>query len=323
MKRALGVASLVLASAGCDSAPAAPAPVSSAVASARPAPSAREKPSRARARSARPQPEKRASLSDLELIASRHYRARQGRASVRVVLATKAQPLAAQGPAAHRAIAELVAPKASTETQFVAIPLRELSRAARDDRTRSSFRELRVLADGTVQSALITLPPGELERVDLGDVAPGARARAWEATLAAKETPPADQQALLAAYQQLLAVDYLADNRRRRYAWLDADAGRLLALDDNDAFSAKWNERGVGDPYERLAAHGVYSKSLRERLEKLDAASLEARLRAGPDRSLLIAPKQLDELMQRKQSLLRLIAGRVRLRTEARALALP
>jgi hypothetical protein len=126
---------------------------------------------------------------------------------------------------------------------------------------------------------------------------------------------------VLASYQSLLAADYLVGNLIRQEVLLDGE--QLIALEGNDAFSARGKDGAVGDALGRLSRHLVYSQSLSERLAKLDATAIERALRGGPDRALLVTPKQLGEVVDRARTLDRLIAVRVRQRGREHALALP
>jgi hypothetical protein len=329
MSRWLGWVALPALLLGCDApAVAPPEPLAAGPSSAAASASARPRSSRPRpgARPGVKKPATQPSLTRLSLEAGGRWRAEGKTAGkpLAVVLSTKQRPLSPRAPAAHGAVARLVAPHLAAPTSLAAIPLAELTRAAADDRTRRALADsARVLADGTVLAALIELPEPPLKTVDLADLAEGRRAWSWESKLSTKQDPPADQVQLLASYQTLLALDYLVDNLSRQQVALDEAGGRLVAIEGNDVFSGIGKGGAVGDAFGRLSGHLVYSKSLKERLSKLDKAGLELALRESPDRSLLVTPKQLDEIMARKGTLERLLEARIRQRGRERALALP
>jgi hypothetical protein len=304
---------------GCDApAPAAlEPPVAPSGSAAAPASSVRARPLRSARAASGP------ALAGLSFDAGR-WRGQLGGRPIAIVLSTKQRPLAPNAPAAHFGLARLLAPDLVAPTKLHAIGLADLLRAAEGERERRALAEsARVLADGSVRAALVELPAARLKSVDLGDLGEGRRAWAWESKLSTKSSPPEDQTALLASYQTLLAVDYVAANLIRREVMFDESQGRLLALEANDVFSAVPKEGAVGNGLGRLSGHLTYSKSLAERLAKLDKPAVEQALRAGPDRALLVTPKQLDEVIARKSTLERLIETRIKQRGRERALALP
>jgi hypothetical protein len=246
-----------------------------------------------------------------------------GRRAVRVVLASREQPLAPRAPAAYFAIAEIVAPGLAPKTTLLDLPLGDLVRAAGDARTQRVIERARVLGTGTVWVALIELPAARSTAVDLGDLREGRLAWSWESKLVTKDGPPAELARLLASYQTLLAVDHLTANLARREVQHDAERQVLVPVEANDVFSPRGVDDAVGEASARLHRHLTFSARLVDRLEKLDRASAERALSRSPDRSLLVTPKQLDELLERKSSLSKLIETRIRQRGRERALALP
>ncbi len=246
----------------------------------------------------------------------------EGGAAVGVVLATKAAPLSAQAGAAHFGVASLVAPDVVPPTALRSLSLGSLSRAADAPTRRVLGEQARVLNDGTVQCTLQLTPTVKLSRVDLGDLAEGRPGLRLEARLTTKDAPPAEELTLLSRYQGLLVVDALVLNLARREVRLDREASVLLALDDNEVFSAAGRPGAVGDAFNRLARHLVYSRSVTDRLRRLSREALEVALTPNGG-TLLVTPKQVDEILDRRRALLRTIDQRIKQRGEDGALALP
>jgi hypothetical protein len=240
-----------------------------------------------------------------------------------VTLATQSQPLAPRARAAHFRIAERVAPGVVAPTALRALSVAELSQAA-DGPTRKQLEKLaRVLANGTVEVALTLAPAPTLTRVELGDVGEDKPARAWETSLGAREPIAEGQRVGLAQYQALLVIDYVTANGARVSVFRHDKTGRITAAEGNEAFSAVPKEGTQHDALTRLSRHMTYSKSLEERLSKLERAELEGALGWGEPASLLITPKQLDECIDRVRSVRRLMAERVKQRGAEKALGLP
>lgn len=322
MRLGAAAACALLLLGACDDAP---APVASAASSSAPVASA--PPARAPASAPPREPKPAGSLARLAFDADGRFvaeLARPGKPRALAVLATREAPLAPREPAAYRGIAELLAPGLAPATELSAVPLRELMRAATDARTRRAVeRRARVLADGTVLVAFVTAPAARLRPVDLTDVGEGRRAWTWESKLVKKDAPPEELGRVLASYQALLSVDYLVENLARGEVLLDEGEQRLVAVEHNQVFSPRPIGGRLGDPLARLAGHLVYSRTLADKLAALEQSAVERALSAGPDDSLLVTPKQVDEVLERKRTLQKLMETRVRQRGRERALALP
>ncbi len=248
-------------------------------------------------------------------------RLREG-GSVAIVFATKTAPLAPRAPGAHAGLSAEVSPATAAPTAIRRLPLRDVLAAAADDKARRELaKELRVLADGRVEATLVLLPQRRMVTLEVGRMLERTRAHKWETQLMSR-TPPTEPVALLAAYQSILAVDALCMNLRRSKVVIDEKSSSVLALDDNDAFSASGRDGAIGDTLPRLSRHLVFSKALEQRLRKLDRTKIEAALRS-PELGLLVTPKQLDEVEQRRQALLRLLDRRIKRRGRDKTLALP
>lgn len=244
-------------------------------------------------------------------------------ARVWLTLATKKQPMAARARAAHALIAERVAPGVVAPTALRALTVAEVSRAA-DSATRKRLeRDARVLANGTVEVALTLSPAPSLTRVELTAVDPSAPVQAWERLLGAREPVPEAAAQGLAQYQGLLVADHLAGNLARVGVYRHDKSGRITAADGNEAFSPAPTEGAQDDALSRLSRHMTYSKSLDDRLSKLEREGLERALGFGEPPTLLITPKQLEECLDRARNVRRLIAERVKQRGADKALALP
>lgn len=240
-----------------------------------------------------------------------------------VTLATRDNPLAPRGQAAHARMAELVAPGLVAPTFLRSLTVKELAEAA-DAPTRAIIaKKARVLADGSIEVALSLAPAPQLTKVDLVELLPEVQVTEWEAALGAKETATDKKAITLAAYQSLLAADYVAANLARRSVHWHEPSGRLTAVEGNDAFSAIPKGSVVSDALERLSRHMSYSKRLHERLGQLDEPTLEKVLTWGEPPVLLVSPKQKGEALEHAKAVRRLMEQRIKQRGEAAALALP
>jgi hypothetical protein len=220
-------------------------------------------------------------------------------------------------------VAALLAPDLVPATVLAAVPLSELARAAADARTQRMLAEnARVLADGRVRAALVSSAPGRVRGVDLADESAGSLAFAWEAALVRREPPTQALRAQLGLYQKVLALDHLLENQSRQRAFLTADGGRLIAV-QNDAFTPRPVEGALVNPLARLTRHVTFSASLAEGLRRLDRARLLRALSGGGEDAMLVTPKQLEQILDRKRGLERLVDGVVARRGRKKALGLP
>jgi hypothetical protein len=242
--------------------------------------------------------------------------------TVRVELATRDRPRAHRAPVAYERIAARVAPGLVPDAELRAIPLGELAKAALDTRTARHLEQVaRVLSDGKVRACLSLIPRPGAVAVDLGDLSEGSRAFGWESALVRREPPKEAERALLASYQALLVVDYLAGNLARKRVELAGE--RLLASMGNEVFSQRGVEAGVGDPLSRLLRHTAFSRRLQQRLSALERDSLERALRGPLDEGLLVTPKELEEIVDRRRGIEKLVDGLVTRRGRDKALILP
>ncbi|MBI3202562.1 MAG: hypothetical protein HYZ29_13560 [Myxococcales bacterium] len=244
-------------------------------------------------------------------------------ARVWLTIATKKQPLAARARAAHARLAERVAPGVVAPTALRTLSVAEVSRAASGEVRKRLERDARVLANGTIEVALTLAPAPTLTRVDLAAVDPDSPVQAWERLLGARDAVPEAAASGLAQYQALLTVDHLAGNLARVGVYRQDKSGRITAADGNEAFSPTPTEGALSDALSRLSRHMTYSKSLDDRLSKLEREELERALGLGEPPTLLVTPKQLEECLDRARNVRRLIAERVKQRGASQALALP
>lgn len=244
-----------------------------------------------------------------------------GGGTAQLIFATKIAPLAPRAPSAHANLAAEVAPAVVAPTALRMLSLKEILAAADEKTRRKLGGELRVLADGNVEATLVLLPAKRMVTLEVGRVLEGTRTHKWETELMSRPAP-SEPASLLAAYQQVLAVDALCQNLRRIKVAVDDDTKTVLALEGNDTFSAAAADGSVGDPLPRLSRHVLFSKALDERIRKLDRARIEAALRS-PSGGLLVTPMQVDEVVQRRDALQRLFDRRIKSRGRDATLALP
>ncbi len=241
--------------------------------------------------------------------------------TAQLIFATKLAPLAPRAPSAHANLAAEVAPAVVAPTALRMLSLKEILAAADEKTRRKLGGELRVLADGNVEATLVLLPAKRMVTLEIGRVLEGTRTHKWETELMSRPAP-SEPAALLAAYQQVLAVDALCQNLRRMKVAVDDESKTVLALEGNDTFSAAAADGSVGDPLPRLSRHVLFSRALDERIRKLDRARIEAALQS-PAGGLLVTPMQVDEVVQRRDALQRLFDRRIKSRGRDATLALP
>lgn len=244
-----------------------------------------------------------------------------GGGTAQLIFATKLAPLAPRAPSAHANLAAEVAPAVVAPTALRMLSLKEVLAAADEKTRRKLGGELRVLADGNVEATLVLLPAKRMVTLEIGRVLEGTRTHKWETELMSRPAP-SEPAALLAAYQQVLAVDALCQNLRRIKVAVDDESKTVLALEGNDTFSAAAADGSVGDPLPRLSRHVLFSRALDERIRKLDRARIEAALQS-PAGGLLVTPMQVDEVVQRRDALQRLFDRRIKSRGRDATLALP
>jgi hypothetical protein len=250
-------------------------------------------------------------------------------APVELQLATRDLPLHHRGPVVCRRVAELVAPAAVAETTLESLPLGELLRATPEARGRKLLGQtLRVLADGRVRGALIRVPPADLVKVDMTDELEGSAVFRWESALVRRETPSESLRKGLAAYQAVLVVDHLVQNQSRKSVLVGADGSSVVAAEGSDAFTPHPVEGALTVPLTRLARHVTYSASLVSRLRALDREKLVSALlvgaqSAGNGGEMLATPKEVEQILDRKRGLEKLVDGLVKRRGAEKALALP
>jgi hypothetical protein len=244
--------------------------------------------------------------------------------SVELRLATRELPLAHRGPVICRRVAELIAPDAVPETTLEVLPLGELLRAAPEPRSRKVLvQTLRVLADGRVRVAAIGMPPSGFAKIDVTDELEGSAVFRWESALVRRETPEASLRKGLSAYQAVLVVDHLVQNQSRKSLLVGESGSRVVAGEGSDAFTTQPVEGALTSPLTRLARHVTYSASLVERLRALDRERLVSVLGAGLGGETLATPKEIDQILERKRGLEKLVDGLVARRGRQKAMGLP
>jgi hypothetical protein len=243
---------------------------------------------------------------------------------VELRLATRELPLAHRGPVICRRVAELVAPEAVPVTTLEVLPLAELLRAAPEPRSRKLLAQtLRVLADGRVRGAAIGIPSSGFAKIDVTDELEGSAVFRWESALVRREIPDESLRKGLSAYQAVLVVDHLVQNQSRKSLLVGESGSRVVAGEGSDAFTTQPVEGALTSPLTRLARHVTYSASLVERLRELDRERLASVLGAGLGSETLATPKEIDQILERKRGLEKLVDGLVARRGRKKAIALP
>jgi hypothetical protein len=246
-----------------------------------------------------------------------------GKTPVRLVIATRNQPLLPRSRAAHFRIAEKLAPGLVAPTAFRSFKLAELLEFAEPTALAVLEKEARVLGNGRVEAVLALSPAPTLTRVDLTNLQENQIAWRWEGKLVVRERVPEADRVTLSEYQSLLAVDWILGNGKRRWVQLHEKSGRITVADQCEAFSATPDDNAVHDALGRFARHMTYSRSLNERLRALTRERVEKALKFGKPAMLLVTPKQAEEIADNARALERVIQTRVKQRGEADALGLP
>jgi hypothetical protein len=174
-----------------------------------------------------------------------------------------------------------------------------------------------------VRGAFVYWVPGML-RSDL-DTADGiARWSGWLATRGAAEATeiPAEHRALARDISNALVFDYLIGNRDR---WSGGNArplptGRLVIRDHNLAFPATLAAGVHARMSETLRRTSRFSRSVVERIEALDEASLRETVADRSPESLLDA-RQLAGVLERRAALLTYVGALVEAHGEAAVLS--
>ena len=246
-----------------------------------------------------------------------------GRAEL--LFATRQHPLAHRGPVVCRRLAELIAPASVRQTTLEILPLGEVMRAAPDEprRRKQLGQTLRVLADGRVRGALIAVPPDGFVPVDLTDELEGSAVFRWESALVRREMPERSLHDGLSAYQAVLVVDHLVQNQSRKSLFVGEGGTRVVAGEGSDAFTTQPVEGALAAPLTRLARHVSYSTSLVERLRALDRERLVKAFGTDLGGEMLVTPKEIDQILERKRGLLKLVDRLVKARGREKALCLP
>jgi hypothetical protein len=247
----------------------------------------------------------------------------EGKTRVLVVVATRNEPLLPRSQAAHYRIAEKLAPGLVAPTAFRSFKVAELAKPADAPTLALLEKEARVLGNGRIEGVVCLAPALTLTRVDIANLQENQPAWRWEGRLVVRDPAPVAERATLSSYQSLLAVDWIVGNGKRRFVQLHEKTGRLTVADHSEAFSATPDDNAIHDTLTRFARHMTYSKSLNERLHELTRESVEKALRFGKPATLLVTPKQAEEIAGNARALERVIQTRVKRRGEAEALSLP
>lgn len=247
----------------------------------------------------------------------------ESKTPVVLVVATKKEPLLPRSRIAHYRIAEKLAPGLVAPTAFRSFKLAELVKFADPPGLAILEKEARVLSNGRVEGVVCLQPAASLTRVDLTNLQENQPAWRWEGKLVVRERVPEAARVTLSAYQSLLAADWIVGNGKRRFVQLHEKTGRITVADQSEAFSATPDDNAIHDTLGRFARHMTYSRSLNERLHDLTRERVDKALRFGKPATLLVTPKQAEEIADNARALERVIQTRVKRRGEADALSLP
>jgi hypothetical protein len=246
----------------------------------------------------------------------------EGKTPALVLIATKKDPLAPRSRVAHYRIAEKLAPGLVAPTAFRSFKVAELARPADEPTLALLEKEARELVNVRIEGVVCLAPAPSLTRVDIANLQENQPAWRWEGRLVVREPAPVAERVTLGSYQSLLAVDWIVGNGKRRYVQLHEKSGRITVADHSEAFSAVGDDNAIHDSLARFARHMTYSKALNQNLHELTRERVEKALRFGKPASLLVTPKQAEEIADNARALERVIQTRVKQRGEA-ALSLP
>lgn len=140
---------------------------------------------------------------------------------------------------------------------------------------------------------------------------------------AISEAPvPSEQVPALRSHIEMLALDFLAANFLRKTAFKESVSGRLLLLDNEDAFPETADPRALDPLLSALAACTRFPRALWINLKRLDAERIHALFLDGPFENWLISPRNAVLLGERRASLLSLIEAKIEIAGEAALLCL-
>ncbi|RLB57725.1 MAG: hypothetical protein DRI90_17655 [Deltaproteobacteria bacterium] len=164
----------------------------------------------------------------------------------------------------------------------------------------------RVTNDGTIAALLVGHVPGV--DANLADNQRLARC----AKLAASSDPlPQTDATYVGDYVRLLVLDYLAANVERRSLRVDEQAHRVRAVDNSTAFPGYVAPEALDIPLGRLEPVVRFPRDLKTTLQRLDRKAFKEQLVRGRFEDLLIGPRQLAGLVERRATLLSLLESRL------------
>jgi hypothetical protein len=199
------------------------------------------------------------------------------------------------------------------------MPLRELLGLLDADRAARSTLpgDLSVLNDGTVM-VLITRFSARARPVSLG---PSGDADLFYAWAEGRRPVPASARPLVAAFVEMLMLDYLAGNLGRRSFLIDTSQARILLTDNALAFAEIPDNGTLDRTLASLRRVTAFPRSLVAGLRAFDQARAETVLRWTTETP--VASRQVALMMDRRTAILSLVDARAALVGESTALALP
>ncbi len=181
--------------------------------------------------------------------------------------------------------------------------------------------QLAILNDGSVDVLLSSPgPQDDPFRLPAGSVvvvAGGAGTASLQRWAAAEMPLPDEQTPLLRSYIEMLALDFLAANVVRKTAQNDSLSGRLLLIDNGDAFPDTAEPEALSPLLSSLSACARFPRTLRDNLKRLTPERVRALFLSGPFENWLISPRNAVLLSERRNSLLSLIEAKINAKTTA------
>ncbi len=225
-----------------------------------------------------------------------------------VVLATRGRPLPHHRALAFFRLASFLETTIVPPTYAQPLAVRELAELLATQAEALDFvrQEASVRNDGTVMALLQREQPGRVR--SLGAI---PEQDEWMRLAGSTEPLPKSQRALIQGYVELLVLDYLAGNARRRDVLIDEAERRLFAVDNATAFPGFVAPEALDGVLDKLRKVARFPRALRPRLRALRTDTAAELFASGRYGDWLLHRRQLLDLAERRATMLSLLEARV------------